>query len=112
MLFNSALDTDTIDPLLRDITPPLLSIGQVKNCQKHLSPQKATGVDKTPAWILKRFCEDLASVIHNIVTASINLCKYPSQHRHAMVTPVRKVRNPSDIENFSDRYLFFHKWLR
>ena len=44
MPFKSALDTDMIDPLLRDITPPLPSIGQVKNCLKHLSPKRATGV--------------------------------------------------------------------
>ena len=96
---DSALDTDMIDQLLRDTTPPLPSIGQVKNCLKHLNPKKATGVDKIPAWILKRFCEDLAPVIHNIVTASINQCKYPSQYKHALVSPVAKVGNPSDIEN-------------
>ena len=88
-----------IDALLRDITPALPSIGQVKSCVKQLNPQKAIGEDKIPAWILKRFCEDLAPVIHNVVTASINQCKNQSQYKHAMVTPVPKVRKPSDIEN-------------
>ena len=37
---DSALDTDMIDQLLRDTTPPLPSIGQVKNCLKHLNPKK------------------------------------------------------------------------
>lgn len=96
---DSALETDMFDLQLRDTTPPLPSIGQVKNCLKHLNPRKATGVDKIPAWILKRFCEDLAPVIHNIVTASITQCKYPSQYKHALVSPVAKVGNPCDIEN-------------
>ena len=72
---------------------------QVKNCLKHLNPRKATGVDKIPAWILKRFSDDLAPVVHNIVTASIKQCKYPSQYKHALISPVAKVRNPSDVEN-------------
>ena len=42
---------------------------------------------------------DLAPVVHNIVTASIKQCKYPSQYKHALVTPFAKVRNPSDVEN-------------
>ena len=86
-------------PLLRNTTPPLPSIGQVKNCLKHLNPRKATGVDKIPTWILKRFRDDLAPVVHNIVTASIKQCKYPSQYKHVLISPVAKARNPSDVEN-------------
>ena len=88
-----------MDQLLRNTTPPLPSIGQVKNCLKHLNPRKATGVDKILAWIPKRFSDDLAPVVHNIVTASIKQCKYPSQYKHALISPVAKVRNPSDVEN-------------
>ncbi len=45
------------------------------------------------------FCDDLAPVVHNIVTASIKQCKYPTQYKHALISPVAKVRNPSDVEN-------------
>jgi hypothetical protein len=88
-----------MDQLLRNTTPPLPSIGQVKNCLKHLSPRKATVVDRIPAWILKRFSDYLAPVVHNIVTASIKQCKHPSQYKHALISPVAKVRNRSDVEN-------------
>ena len=52
---NNELDNNLLDQLLRNTAPPLPSIGQVKSCLKHLSPRKATGVDRIPAWILKRF---------------------------------------------------------
>ena len=96
---DNELDVNQIDRLLRNTTPPLPSIGQVKSCLKHLNTRKATGVDKIPAWILKRYHDDLAPVVHNIVTASIKQCKYPSQYKHALVSSVAKVRNPSDVEN-------------
>jgi hypothetical protein len=96
---DNELDINQSDQLLRNTTLPLPSIGQVKNCLRHLNSRKATGVDKIPAWILKRFCDDLAPVVHNIVIASIKQCKYPSQYKHALISPVAKVRNPSDVEN-------------
>ena len=40
--------------------PPLPSIGQVKAVLKHLNPRKATGIDKVPAWLLKKYHEDVA----------------------------------------------------
>ena len=89
-------------------TPPLPSIGQVKSCLKHLNTRKATGVDKIPAWILKRYHDDLAPVVHNIVTASIKQCKYPSQYKHALVSPVAKVRNPSMSKMTLDKYQCYH----
>jgi 5,10-methylenetetrahydrofolate reductase len=82
---NNELDINLMDQLLRNTAPPLPSIGQVKNSLKHLNPRKATGVGKIPAWILKRFSDDLAPVVHNIVTASIKQCKYPSQYKHALI---------------------------
>ncbi|XP_046858758.1 uncharacterized protein LOC124452220 [Xenia sp. Carnegie-2017] len=93
------IEDNLINQTLKDVKPPLPSIGQVKSCLQHLNPRKATGDDKIPAWILKRFCEDLAPVVHNIVTTSIKQCKYPSQYKHALITPVAKVNNPSNVEN-------------
>ena len=88
-----------MDQSLRNTTPLLPSIGQVKNCLKHLKPRKATGVDKIPVWILERFSDDLAPVVHNIITGSTKQCKYPSQYKHALISPVAKVCNPRDVEN-------------
>ena len=37
---DNELDINQIDQLLRNTTPPLSSIGQVKNCLRHLNPGK------------------------------------------------------------------------
>ncbi|CAB4014260.1 Hypothetical predicted protein [Paramuricea clavata] len=55
---NNELDINLMDQSLRNTTPPLPSIGQVKNCLKHLKPRKATRVDKIPVWILEHFSDD------------------------------------------------------
>ena len=82
---------------LEDRSPPLPNIGQVKATLKHLNPRKATGADGVPAWVLKRFHEELAPAIHDIVSASIVQCTYPKSYKHALISPVPKVANPTDI---------------
>ena len=82
---------------LEDRPPPLSNIGQVKSILKHLNPRKATGADGVPAWLLKRFYEELAPVIHEILCASTMQCKYPSCYKHALVSPISKVDNPVDL---------------
>ena len=72
--------------------PPLPSIGQV-------NPRKATGIDKVPAWLLKKYHEDVAPVVHDIVCCSISHCHYPSLYKHALISPVPKVQPPRDINN-------------
>jgi hypothetical protein len=79
--------------------PPLPSIGQVKAVLKHLNPRKATGIDKVPAWMLKQYHEDLATVVYDIVCCSISQCYYPSLYKHALISPVPKVQPPRDINN-------------
>ena len=37
-----------------------------------------TRIDGVPAWLLKRFHEELAPVVHDIICASIVQCKYPT----------------------------------
>ena len=66
---------------------------------KHVNPRKATGVDGVPAWLLKRFHEELAAVVHNIICASIVQSKYPTSYKHALVSPVPKVDNSTDLNN-------------
>ncbi len=65
--------------------PPLPSIGQVKAVLKHLNPRKATGIDKVPAWLLKKYHEDVAPVVHDIVCCSISHCHYPSLYKHEKI---------------------------
>lgn len=84
---------------LQDYEPPSPSIGQVKAILKQLNPRKATGNDGVPAWVLKRFHEELAPVAHDIICASIQQCKYPTEYKHALISPVPKVNNPTDINN-------------
>ena len=88
-----------VAPLLREELPCVPSVGQVKATLRHLNSRKATGSDKIPAWFLKRFCEELATVVHDIISSSILQHKYPSSYKHALVTPIPKVLPPTDIEN-------------
>ena len=52
-----------------------------------------------PAWLLKRFHEELAPVVHDIICCSIKECKFPKLYKHDLITPVPKVNCPNDIEN-------------
>ena len=88
-----------VEQSLRRGNPPTPSIGLVKAALKQLNPKKATGSDKIPGWVLKRYCEELAPVVHDIICASITQCKYPSAYKHALVTPVPTVNPPNDIDN-------------
>ena len=90
---------NTVAPLLKDVPPPTLSVGQVKNILGHLNTQKTTGPDKIPAWLLKWFCEERAPVVPNIVCASIAQCKYPEWYKHALINSVPKIYPPNDIDN-------------
>ncbi|CAB3982860.1 Hypothetical predicted protein [Paramuricea clavata] len=88
-----------VEHLLKDSHPPLPSIGQVKTVLKHLNPRKATGSDNIPAWCLKRYADELAPVVHDIVVASIVQCKYPTSYKHAIISPIPKIRPPTDLDN-------------
>ena len=80
-----------INHLLKDISPPLPSIGQVKSALKHLNQRKAT------AWCLQRYAKELAPVVHDIVTASIAQYKYSTMHKHATVSAIPKIHPPTDF---------------
>ena len=64
---------------------------------KHLNPRKATGADAVPAWFLKRYHDELAHVAHDFIKASIEQCKYPTDYKHAFISPVPKVSPPFDV---------------
>ena len=48
---------------------------------------------------IKRFHEELAPAVHDIVRASIKQRMYPKQYKHGLVSPVAKVRPAVCIEN-------------
>ena len=91
-------DVDDVVSLLRDNIPATPSIGQIKSSLKHLNSRKATGADEIPAWLLKRFHEELAPVVHDIICCSIKECKFSVSYKHALIT-FPKVSCPKDIEN-------------
>ncbi|CAB3987090.1 Hypothetical predicted protein [Paramuricea clavata] len=88
-----------VEYLLKDSHPPLPSIVQVKTVLKHLNPRKAIGSDNIPAWCLKRYAEELAPVVHDIVVASIIQCKHPISYKHAIISPIPKIRPPTDLDS-------------
>ncbi|CAB4007098.1 Hypothetical predicted protein, partial [Paramuricea clavata] len=93
-------DVGEIENLLKnDTSPPLPSIGQIKATLKHPNPRKATGSDEIPPWLLKRYHEELAPVIHNIICSSISQAKYPTLYKQALVTPVPKIYPSNDMDN-------------
>ena len=75
----------------------LPNIGQVKTILIFRNPKKATGVEGVPAWVLKRFHEEQAPSIHEIICSSMFQCKYASSYKHALICPVPKVNNPEDL---------------
>ena len=91
-------DIDDVVSLLKDHTPATPSTGQIKSSLKHANPRKATGADGIPAWLLNRFQEELAPVVHDIISCSIKECKFPSSYKHALIIPIPKVNYPKDIE--------------
>ena len=82
-------------------SPRIPSIGQVKNVLKQLNARKVTGTDNIPAWVFKRFAEELAVVTHDIITASIVQNKYPTMYKQALLSPVPKVHAPKKIKSAS-----------
>ena len=56
----TALSVSEVANDLDDRPPPVPNIGLVKAMLKHVNPRRATGVDGVPAWLLKRFHEELA----------------------------------------------------
>ena len=95
----NALSVSEVANDLDDRPLPVPNIGQVKAILRHVNPRKVTGVDGVPAWLLKRFHEELGPVVHDIICASILQAKYPTSYKHALVSPVPKVDNPTDINN-------------
>lgn len=61
-----------------DDRPPVPNIGQVKDVLKYVNTRKATGAESVPAWLLKRFHEELAPVVHDINCANTAQSKNPT----------------------------------
>ncbi|XP_022798315.1 uncharacterized protein LOC111336477 [Stylophora pistillata] len=95
----TALSVSEIANDLKDRLPPAPNIGPVNTMLKHMNPRKAAGVDGVPSWLLEQFHEEFAPDVHDIICASIEQSKYPTSYKHALVSLVPKVDNPTDINN-------------
>ncbi|CAB4038005.1 Hypothetical predicted protein, partial [Paramuricea clavata] len=96
-LDNNLISDSTSDTV--EILQNIFTKTMVKTALKQLNSKKATGSDGIPAWVLKRYCEELAPIVHDIICASIKECEYPTAYKHALVIPVPKVNPSRDIEN-------------
>ena len=67
------------DGLRVDPSPPP-SIGLVKFILKTINSKKLTGSYGILAWLLKRYHEELAAVVHDIVCATIQHKTYPTSY--------------------------------
>ena len=90
MLFNY------LDDSLKDRTPSIPNIGQVKAELKRLNPKKAAVEDRVPASVLKQFHEELAPVIHEIICTILQQSKIPHPYKYTFI-PVPKMSNPMGI---------------
>ncbi len=111
MLDNAAsYDLNNVQHHLKetDPPPPIPSIGQVKKALNALKVKKATGIDGIPAWFLKQYSEDLAPVVHNIITSSIIQCKYPTLYKQVLITPVSKLTPPKILKLTFVKFLCSH----
>ena len=70
---------EEVEQSLRRENPPTL----VKAALKQLNPKKATGSDMIPGWVLKRYCEELTPVLHDIICSSTIQSKYPFANKLA-----------------------------
>ncbi|KAI8493284.1 hypothetical protein Bbelb_292880 [Branchiostoma belcheri] len=82
----------------------LCSIGEVKALLKNVNPNKASGPDDLPTWILKEYADDFAPVITHLFNSSYEGGSVPGVWKAANVVPIPKVKGvttPSDMRPVS-----------
>ncbi|KAI8482033.1 hypothetical protein Bbelb_402090 [Branchiostoma belcheri] len=82
----------------------LCSIGEVKALLKNVNPNKASGPDDLPTWILKEYADDFAPVITHLFNSSYEEGSVPVVWKAASVVPIPKVKGattPSDMRPVS-----------
>ena len=68
----------------------VVTIEGVKKLLDKSNPNKATGPDQIPAWILKECSAELAPILTLVLNESLKQCKVPEDWRQANVTAIFK----------------------
>ena len=91
---------------LKSDSPEILRVTEqrVQRALDVLNPRKACGLDKTPSWLLKEYCNLVAYPITEILNASYAEKRLPAIWKMADVTPLPKEKPVVDIQKNLDRY--------
>lgn len=90
----------SVFPLPRPIQSDICSIGEMKLALTRLDPQKASGPDGIPTWVLKEHAEDLAPVITHLANCSYQQGCVPDVWKESNVCPVPKGQDPGSISDW------------
>jgi hypothetical protein len=61
----------------------------------HKTKNSSPGVDLVPAWVLREFSPFLCEALSHIFNSSLSTCLYPAIFKHAIISPIPKISNPT-----------------
>lgn len=82
------------------IVPPVITVADVVKAAKSLKASYVAGSDKIPSFIIKACANLIAPVLCKIFNISISTGKFPLSWKSAIVVPVPKSSNVSNVVNF------------
>ena len=102
---NSSLsNSNAPDPPTQPLSDPMPSIiisaYKVRRVLRSLKTDKASGPDGIPPRFLKEFADELAPVHCSLSRLILNSCTYPSSWKYALVQPVPKKGDCSNLSNY------------
>ena len=75
----------------------VISIQTTFKALRNIKPNKASGLDNTPAWVLKDHADLLAPPLTAIFNCSLREGKLPNEWKMANIIPLPKVNPPASI---------------
>ena len=81
-----------------DESPIIVSESTIAKKLREISTSRSSGPDDISNWVLKNFCDILASSITDIINASFGTCKVPQIWKLANVVPLPKVPIVHDLQ--------------
>lgn len=94
---NDILSSSSLTPL---IVPPTITVADVIKAAKSLKSTRVAGSDNIPSFIIKGCMHIIAPVLCKIFNISISTGKFPLSWKSAIVVPVPKNTNVSNVLNF------------
>ncbi len=79
----------------REVPAPFVCPSAVECVMRALPLNKACGVDRVPAQVYRECATVLAAPFACVLNASLRAASVPAQWKHAFVTPVAKIQQPS-----------------